>query len=113
MKKDGTARHLVAARLREWMRASDDLKTQVAVAQKSGLVQSTIGRILRADVDVTVDNLFRIADAFNREAGDLLRADPESGRVAYDHERYSRLPAWEKSRIEAFIRTVIAENTKT
>jgi transcriptional regulator with XRE-family HTH domain len=108
----GKVRRLVATRLREWMNASEDLKTGVAVAHRSGVGQTTISRILRMDTDVCADKLFLIAAAFNRDAGDLLRADPKSGMIAYERERYARLPVWEKARVEAFIANVIAENTR-
>jgi transcriptional regulator with XRE-family HTH domain len=92
------------------MKTSEDLKTQVAVSRRSGLAQTTISRILRADTDVCTDNLFRIAAAFHREAADLLRADPRASLIAYEQDRYARLPVWERARIEAFIASVIAEH---
>jgi len=47
------------------MASSKDLKTQTALAKKSGVAQSTIGRILRGEVDPQSGNLERIAKAFN------------------------------------------------
>jgi transcriptional regulator with XRE-family HTH domain len=46
------------------MAASSDLKTQQALARKSGVAQSTIGRILLGRVDPQSENLVRIARAF-------------------------------------------------
>jgi len=55
----------------DWTRAvakviasSKDLKTQTPLARKSGVAQSTIGRILRAEVNPQSGNLERIAKAF-------------------------------------------------
>ena len=46
------------------MASSRHLRTQTALAKKSGVTQSTIGRILRGEVDPQSDNLERLALAF-------------------------------------------------
>lgn len=46
------------------MASSKDLKTQTALAKKAGVAQSTIGRILRGEVNPQSGNLERIAKAF-------------------------------------------------
>jgi transcriptional regulator with XRE-family HTH domain len=46
------------------MAASKHLRTQTALARKTGVAQSTIGRIVRKEVDPQVGNLERIASAF-------------------------------------------------
>ena len=46
------------------MRASRHLRTQTALAKRSGVTQSTIGRILRGEVDPQSNNLERLAQSF-------------------------------------------------
>ncbi|MBS0422613.1 MAG: helix-turn-helix domain-containing protein [Proteobacteria bacterium] len=46
------------------MLSSRHLRTQAALAEKSGVAQSTIGRILRSQVTPQSDNLERLATAF-------------------------------------------------
>jgi transcriptional regulator with XRE-family HTH domain len=46
------------------MQSNQHLRTQTALAKKSGVGQSTIGRILRGDVSPNAETLVRIAHAF-------------------------------------------------
>jgi len=46
------------------MESSRNMRTQKALAKKSGIAQSTIGRILRGEVDPQSYSLQRIAEAF-------------------------------------------------
>jgi SOS-response transcriptional repressor LexA len=50
--------------IKSLMRSSRHLRTQTALARKSGVTQSTIGRILRSEVAPQSDNLERLATAF-------------------------------------------------
>jgi len=50
--------------IRGLMASSRYLKTQTALARKSGVTQSTIGRILRAEVNPQSENLERLAMSF-------------------------------------------------
>lgn len=54
----------VGRKLTELMEAFPHLGTQRAVAAKTGIASSTIGRIRRGDVNATADNLRAIAAAF-------------------------------------------------
>lgn len=54
------------------MESSRYLKTQTAVARKSGVSQTTIGRILRGEVDPQCDSLQRIATALKIPLATLL-----------------------------------------
>jgi SOS-response transcriptional repressor LexA len=53
------------------MAASKDLRTQAALAKKSGVAQSTIGRLLRGEVNPQSGNLERIARAFGMSLSQL------------------------------------------
>lgn len=58
-------RQIIAERLDGLMKAHPNLGTQQKLASKTGIGQTTIGRIRRGEVNATSDNLKRIADAFN------------------------------------------------
>lgn len=53
------------------MEGSITLNSQPALAKRTGVAQSTIGRILRAEVNPTGDNLRKIAGAFGVDVGTL------------------------------------------
>jgi len=66
----------VAQRLIAAMDAHVELRTQAALAKRAGLAQTTIGRIRRAEVDTSADNLRRIADALGLEVGHFYDEPP-------------------------------------
>jgi SOS-response transcriptional repressor LexA len=59
------------------MASSKDLKTQTALAKKSGVAQSTIGRILRGEVNPQSGNLERIANALSVSLAKLAEMGEE------------------------------------
>jgi transcriptional regulator with XRE-family HTH domain len=65
-------RQVIADRLRELMAASPDLDTQVKLARRSGLSQSSVARILSADSSATVDSIANLARAFDIPPASLL-----------------------------------------
>lgn len=64
------------------MASSKDLKTQTALAKKSGVAQSTIGRILRGEVNPQSGNLERIARAFSLSLAKLTELGQEGEPLA-------------------------------
>ena len=64
--------------LRKAMESSRDrdLRTQTGLARKSGVAQSTIGRILRGEVNPQADNLERIAQALRIPVTQLFGVAP-------------------------------------
>jgi SOS-response transcriptional repressor LexA len=91
----------------DWTRAlanamafSKDLKTQTALAKKSGVAQTTIGRILRGEVDPQSGNLERIAKAFNLSLAELAEMGQE-GEPATDPTDLLKL--FERSRRVALV----------
>lgn len=93
-------REYLARHLRELMKQTPALDTQTKVANKSGLSQSTVQRVLAKEQSATVDVLDDLARAFDisppryflleKEERDLLR-------------RFVQLRQEDKSRIMAFI----------
>jgi SOS-response transcriptional repressor LexA len=64
------------------MASSRFLRTQAALAKKSGVAQSTIGRILRGEVNPQSSNLEQIARAFGislATLSDMAQVDPPPG----------------------------------
>lgn len=64
------------------MASNKDLRTQTALAKKSGVAQSTIGRILRGEVDPQSGNLERIAKTFNISLAMLAEMGQEGEPLA-------------------------------
>ncbi|WP_321814603.1 XRE family transcriptional regulator [Paraburkholderia sp. J69-2] len=56
---------IVGKQLSSLMESVPSLGTQQKLAAKTGIGQTTIGRIRRGEVNATLDNLKRIAEAFN------------------------------------------------
>lgn len=65
---------IVTENLKRWMEASENLKTQAALARAARVGQSYISRILRGEGNPTVTILESIARAFRRQPIDLLTA---------------------------------------
>lgn len=62
----------LAANLKVLMDRTTHLSSQTQLATRTGVSQSTIGRILRAEVNPSAAALEQIASKFNVEVGDLL-----------------------------------------
>lgn len=58
------------------MAARPDLDTQVKLARRAGLSQSTVARILSGDSSATADSLAQLARAFGTSPASLLTEDP-------------------------------------
>lgn len=105
-------RLVLARRLARLMDSTPALDTQVKLATASGLAQSTIGRILRADVAVSIDNLEAIADAFGLEVRDLLHEKQIESEDVGGTPTYDSLPDQERAKINSFIAWTVAEYAK-
>lgn len=62
----------IGERLRKLMEDTPHLSTQMAIAKRTGIGQTTVGRILRGEVDPSAENMRKIADAFNTTVEYLL-----------------------------------------
>jgi SOS-response transcriptional repressor LexA len=84
-KRKHTARPEWSRAIRSLMVSSRHLRTQTALARKSGVTQSTIGRILRGEVDPQSDNLERLAHSFGMSYSTLAAiaegGEPGDGAV--------------------------------
>ena len=70
------AAEVVALHLAELMQKNPKLGTQAKLAKKTGVGQTTIGRIRRGEVDATVGVLNAIAEAFGVTVGYLCNVRP-------------------------------------
>ncbi|WP_071739013.1 helix-turn-helix domain-containing protein [Burkholderia ubonensis] len=98
-------RQILAKRLHELMEATPHLDTQVKVAARAKIAQSTVGRILRAEVYAQLAQVESLAEAFRVSPASLLADDTKtvSDALAYDAEGYNSLPEADKEQIKAFI----------
>ena len=100
------SKRIYASRV-DWSRAvttvmalNKDLKTQTDIAKKSGVAQTTIGRILRREVDPQSGNLELIAKAFSLSLAELAEMGQE-GEPATDPTDLLKL--FERSRRVALV----------
>lgn len=73
---------IVTENLKRWMAASENLKTQAALARAARVGQSYVSRILRGEGNPTVTILESIARAFRRAPIDLLTDSGKTYPVA-------------------------------
>ena len=66
------ANEILAKNIRSLMEGHPTLGTQVALAKRAGIAQSSIGRILSAAVHPQLDAIEAIASAFKVSVADLL-----------------------------------------
>lgn len=73
---------IVTKNLKRWMAASENLKTQAALARTARVGQSYVSRILRGEGNPTVTILESLARAFRRSPIDLLTDSGKTYPVA-------------------------------
>jgi len=102
-------KQILAANMRRLMDASVSLDTQVKLAARAGIAQSTVGRLLRGEVYAQLAQVEAIADAFHITVGELLtdHSLASGSEATYDKAAFAKLPAAEKAQISAFIDFVI------
>lgn len=93
-------RNNLANRLRELMDARPDLDTQTKVANRSGVGQSTIQRLLAQEQSATIDMLDKIARPFGLMPWELLLPDLEDAKLI---RGFGKLSGSDKQRILAFM----------
>lgn len=73
------------------MAKSPDLKSELALAKRSGVAQSTINRLLKRQVGASVDTVDALADAFGVHPWLLIHPNPDLQRQ--EAEFYARMRA--------------------
>jgi len=101
---------VVAENLRRWMIADSVLNSQQRVGEKAGIAQATVQRVLSQEASTTIGTLAAIADAFGRQAFELMVPKEHPGVISYDHSRFAALPESEKAKISTFIDFILQQN---
>jgi transcriptional regulator with XRE-family HTH domain len=95
-------REILAANIRRYMRTVPAVDTQVKLARRAGISQSSVARVLAGNVDTQVSIVESLADAIGVSAAELL--EDEAGAKAtlqYDRTRFAALPATEQAKIKS------------
>lgn len=64
---------VLAANLDALMSVHPEFKSQMKLSKASGVGQTTVGRMRRAEGAATIDNVQKVAKVFNLQAPDLLK----------------------------------------
>ena len=67
-----TAREILSENLRALMAVRPDLDSQPKIAARAGIKQSSVGRIIRGEVECKIDSVDGLARAFGLETWQLL-----------------------------------------
>lgn len=73
---DKTIKEIVGKTISSLMQNSDDLDTCKKVAKKSGVGFGTVQRVSNGEINITIEKLTAIAQAFGRHPAELL-VDPD------------------------------------
>ena len=82
-------KNVVGKRLSVLMERTPALGTQQKLAARTGIGQTTIGRIRRGEVNATAENIKRIADAFGVAVSYLYGETDENGLANADHAAFA------------------------
>ena len=93
-----TIEHVLATNLDALMSAHPEFKSQMKLSKASGVGQTTVGRMRRADGAATIDNVQKVAKAFNLQASDLLK--PGLAKRMLENSKCALLSASISSQIE-------------
>lgn len=101
-----TLRDRLARRVRKLMDTTLGLDTQTKVANKSGVSQSTVQRILARDQAATVDVLEQLAGAFGVARAQYFLLEPDEIDLL---SAWNRLSAQDKDRVLGFLHVSSAQ----
>ncbi len=107
-------RTVLATNLRQAMAAHPTLDTQMRLAQRSGIAQRTVGRMLNGEVDPQLGHVEAVADALGVAVTDLLT--DYSSKVAelrYDRQKFAKLSPEDQAKIESFIEFTFVSQDKS
>jgi len=93
-------KQILARRLRALMDSRLDLNTQTKVAQRAGVGQATVQRILTQQAAATLDSIDSLAHAFRVSPVDLLLGDDREAQLL---RAWSKLDADDKARVLHYV----------
>ncbi|CAG4906279.1 helix-turn-helix domain-containing protein [Paraburkholderia saeva] len=85
--------------------------TQLGLSKKAGVAQSSIGRLIRAEVEARLDLLEDVARALGVTVGDLT-TERDASYIDYNRKQYAALSTPDKEKVESFIAFVIESSAK-
>lgn len=83
--------------------------TQTKLANRAGISQSSVARVLAGNVDTQIGIVAALATAMGIAPGRLLDDPDAAPELQIDRERFANLPAAERAKIQSYIDFVMAQ----
>lgn len=83
--------------------------TQTKLANRAGISQSSVARVLAGNVDTQISIVAALAAAIGVTPGRLLDDREAESELQIDRERLAKLPAAERAKIQSYIDFVMAQ----
>jgi len=104
-------REVLAANIRHYMREVPAVDTQVKLAKKAGISQSSVARVLAGKIDTQISIVAALADAIGVRTADLLvEAPEEKNKPLLDFRKLAMLPKEEQEKIKSFADFVFSQS---
>ena len=105
-------RDILARKLRWYMDHYPHVDRQEKVAQRAGISQSSVNRVLSAKVDTQMRVVESLAKAIGVSPTELFTDEEiDTSTIHYDRVRYSQLPDADKKAIDRYIEFVLSQAT--
>lgn len=102
-------REVLAANIRSYMASTPAIDTQIKLAKKAGISQSSVARVLAGKVDTQIGIVDALAAAIGIPPGTLID-DPEiAPTLLIDRERFAQLPPEERAKMQSYVDFVLAQ----
>ncbi|NYH13447.1 helix-turn-helix domain-containing protein [Paraburkholderia bryophila] len=83
--------------------------TQTKLASRAGISQSSVARVLAGRVDTQIGIVAALATAMGVDPGRLFDDPDAAPELQIDRERFAKLPAAERAKIQSYIDFVMAQ----
>lgn len=102
-------REVLADNVRAHMSRNAAVDTQTKLANRAGISQSSVARVLAGNVDTQISIVAALAAAIGITPGRLLDDQDAAPELQLDRERFAKLPAAERAKIQSYIDFVMAQ----
>ncbi|MDE1007537.1 MAG: helix-turn-helix domain-containing protein [Paraburkholderia fungorum] len=102
-------REILADNIRAQMSRNAAVDTQTKLANRAGISQSSVARVLAGNVDTQISIVAALAEAIGTTPSRLLDDQDAEPELQLDRERFARLPAAERAKIQSYIDFVMAQ----
>lgn len=106
-------REILADNIRAQMSRNAAVDTQTKLANRAGISQSSVARVLAGNVDTQISIVAALAEAIGTTPARLLDDQDAEPELQLDRERFARLPAAERAKIQSYIDFVMAQPEST